>query len=180
MKYFIFIIISLLIEVKNIFKLTIVNYVMVEVNDIAPDFKAQALVGGEEKEISLSDFKGKKVVLYFYPKDLTPGCTVQAENLRDNISEFEKLGVTVIGVSIDPIESHKKFAEKKELPFILLSDVDKKIVESYGVWVEKNMYGKKYMGTARTTFIIDEEGKISHIIKKPKVKEHSEEILKLL
>lgn len=152
---------------------------MVKINDIAPDFKAKALVdGGEEKEISLSDFKGKKVALYFYPKDLTPGCTTQAENLRDNIDELKRKNIEVIGVSIDPISKHEKFAEKKELPFILVSDEDKKIVEDYGVWVEKNMYGRKYMGTKRTTFLIDEEGKIAYVIAKPKVKEHAEEILK--
>lgn len=152
---------------------------MIKINEKAPNFKAKALMNGKEKEISLSDFKGKKVTMYFYPKDMTPGCTTQAENLRDNFNEFEEKGIVIMGISVDPISSHIKFAEKKELPFILVSDENKKIVENYGVWVEKNMYGRKYMGTKRTTFLIDEDGKIAHIIEKPKVKEHSKEILKI-
>lgn len=153
---------------------------MLQINDNAPNFKAKALVEGEEKEISLSDFKGKKVVLYFYPKDLTPGCTTQAENLRDNIEEFLSRDVVVLGVSIDSIKRHISFAQKKELPFILVSDEDKEIVEKYEVWVEKNMYGRKYMGTKRVTFLIDGGGKIFDIIEKVKVKEHSCQILEKL
>lgn len=153
------------------------NYSMVEINKKAPDFKAMALVNGKEKEIKLSDFKGKKVALYFYPKDLTPGCTVQAENLRDNYDELTKKGVVIIGISTDPMKSHQKFVEKKELPFILVADEDKKVVEAYGVWGEKTFMGKKYMGTARNTFLIDENQKIVNIITKPKVGEHTKEIL---
>lgn len=151
---------------------------MVKIGNNAPKFKANVLVDGIEKEISLDDFRGSKVALYFYPKDLTPGCTVQAENLRDNFKNLEKQEIIVIGVSIDPIKSHEKFVEKKELPFILLSDVDKKVVNDYGVWIEKSMYGRKYMGTARKTFLIDEKGVIVNIIEKPVVKDHANEILK--
>lgn len=149
---------------------------MIKINDKIPNFKAKALVKGEEKEISFSDFKGKKLVIYFYPKDLTPGCTIQAENIRDNYSEFEKQDIIVIGVSIDPIKKHLSFVEKKDLPFILISDEDKKIVELFGVWQLKKFMGREYMGTVRTTFLIGEKGKVIGIIKKPKVKEHSREI----
>lgn len=151
---------------------------MVKIGEKAKDFETNALVNGEEKRIKLSDFKGKKVALYFYPKDLTPGCTIQACNLRDNIKELENEGIIVMGVSIDSIKKHISFAEKKELPFILVSDEDKKIVESYGVWVEKSMYGRKYMGTARKTFLIDEGGVVVNIIEKPVVKNHAEEVIK--
>ena len=150
---------------------------MVKVNDNAPNFKARSLVNGEEKEISLNDFKGKKIALYFYPKDLTPGCTIQAENIRDNYKELEKKGIIVIGVSKDPIKSHINFAQKKELPFILVSDEDTSINELYGVWQLKKFMGWEFMGTVRTTFLIDKNGKIVNIIDKPKVKEHSKEIL---
>lgn len=150
---------------------------MVKIGDMAPDFKADALVNGVEGLVKLSDYRGKKVALYFYPKDLTPGCTTQAENLRDNIRELEKEGIVVMGVSVDPIKSHIKFAEKKELPFVLISDTDKEVVEKYGVWVEKSMYGRKYMGTARMTFLISEKGKIVDIIDKPKVSDHAKEII---
>ena len=153
---------------------------MINIAEKAPQFTGKALINGKEKEIKLTDFKGKIVVLYFYSKDLTPGCTTQAENFRDNFEKFEREDIIIIGVSKDPIKSHIKFQEEKKLPFILISDEDLKINEAYGVWVEKNMYGRKYMGTARTTFIINEEGTITHIIKKPKVNEHSEEIIKLL
>lgn len=141
------------------------------------NFKAKALVSGEEKEISLSDFKGKKVAIYFYPKDLTPGCTTQACNLRDNFSILKKEGIEVIGVSKDSIKSHKSFVQKKELPFILISDEDLKINNLFGVWIEKSMYGKKYMGTDRRTFLIDENGILKHIIEKPVVSEHTKEII---
>lgn len=143
----------------------------------APDFKAKALINGEEKEISLSDFKGQKIALYFYPRDMTPGCTTQAENLRDNFKKLEEKNIVIIGVSKDSIKSHQSFKEKKELPFILISDEDTEVNKLYGVWKEKNMYGRKYWGTARTTFLIDENQKIVHVITKPKVSEHSEEIL---
>ncbi|WP_313514327.1 thioredoxin-dependent thiol peroxidase [Sphingobacterium sp.] len=148
-----------------------------KVGDKAPQFTSKNQNG---EEIKLSDFQGKKVILYFYPKDNTPGCTTEACNFRDNYQSLLKDGFEVIGVSIDSEQSHQKFISKFELPFNLLSDEDKKIVEDYGVWVEKNMYGKKYMGTARTTFIIDEKGIIQHIIKKVDNKNASQQIRDLL
>lgn len=132
------------------------------------------------EEIKLSDFKGKKVILYFYPKDNTPGCTTEACNFRDNYQALLKDGFEVLGVSIDSEQSHQKFIAKHELPFNLLVDEDQKIVNDYGVWVEKNMYGKKYMGTARTTFVIDEEGVILHIIKKVDNKNATQQIRDLI
>lgn len=143
--------------------------------DKAPDFTGKDQDG---KEIKLSDFKGKKVVLYFYPKDDTPGCTAQACNIRDNYSSMLKQGYVVLGVSADDEKSHRKFIEKYELPFSLIADTDKKINEMYGVWVEKSMYGRKYMGTARTTFVINEDGKIGEIIEKVDTKNHVEQIVK--
>lgn len=131
--------------------------------DKAPAIKAKNQNG---EIIQLKDFTGKKVILYFYPKDNTPGCTTEACNFRDNYQSLLKDGYEILGVSIDNEQSHQKFISKFELPFNLLADEDKKIVEDYGVWIEKNMYGKKYMGTARTTFIIDEKGVIKYIIKK--------------
>jgi thioredoxin-dependent peroxiredoxin len=142
--------------------------------DKAPAFKGKDQNG---KAVSLSDFKGKKVVLYFYPKDDTPGCTAQACNLRDNYSLLTKKGFVVLGVSTDGEKSHKKFEEKFDLPFTLIADDDKKIVEAYGVWGEKQMYGKTYMGTHRETFLIDEKGVIKKIIRKPDTKNHTEEVL---
>ena len=128
--------------------------------------KAPEVLGINEKgeAIRLSDYKGKKIVLYFYPKDMTSGCTAQACNLRDNYSELRKTGYEVIGVSVDNEKSHQKFIEKNNLPFPLIADTDKKLVEQFGVWGEKSMYGRKYMGTFRTTFIINEEGVIERII----------------
>ncbi len=143
----------------------------------APAFKAKDQNGNL---VSLGDFKGKKVVLYFYPEDDTPTCTVEACNLRDNYKELEKNGLIVLGVSPDDEKKHKKFEEKYSLPFTLLADPDKKIIEKYGVWGEKNLYGRKYMGLHRTTFLIDEKGIIKKIFKKPKSKIHSDEILKAI
>jgi len=128
------------------------------------------------KVIKLSDFKGKKVVLYFYPKDDTPGCTAEACNLRDNWDSFLKKGFTVIGVSPDSEKSHKGFAEKFSLPFPLIADLSKKIVNDYGVWGEKKMYGRSYLGVIRTTFIIDEKGIIEKIINKVDTGEHTKQI----
>ncbi|MCA9487302.1 thioredoxin-dependent thiol peroxidase [Candidatus Woesearchaeota archaeon] len=150
----------------------------IKVGDKAPEFTAKAVHEREEVLIHLKDFQGKKVALYFYPKDLTPGCTTQAENLRDNITELTDNNIVVIGVSTDSCKSHKLFQEKKALPFVLVSDEEKEIVEKYGVWVEKSMYGKKYFGIARTTFLLDEKGVVVQIIDKPKVGEHAKEILK--
>ncbi len=131
------------------------------------------------KEIKASDFKGKKLVLYFYPKDSTSGCTAEACNLRDNYSELRKAGYEVLGVSIDDAKSHQKFISKNELPFNLIADTDKKLVEEFGVWGEKSMYGKKYMGTLRTTFIINEDGIVERIIspKEIKTSDHAKQIL---
>ena len=138
--------------------------------------KAPEVLGINEKgvEIRLSDYKGKKIVLYFYPKDMTSGCTAQACNLRDNYADLRKAGYEVIGVSVDSEKSHQKFIEKNNLPFTLIADTDKKLVEQFGVWGEKSMYGRKYMGTFRTTFIINEEGIVERIItpKEVKTKEH--------
>ncbi len=141
----------------------------------APDFKSKDQNG---KSISLKDFTGKKVVLYFYPEDDTPTCTIEACNLRDNYALLKKKGYVILGVSPDDEKKHKKFEEKYNLPFTLIADPDKNIIDKYGVWGEKNMYGRKYMGLLRTTFLIDESGKIVKIFKKPKSKIHSEEIVK--
>lgn len=140
----------------------------------APAFKA---VDQNGQTISLSDFKGKKVILYFYPKDDTPGCTAQACNLRDNYKALLKKGYQVIGVSTDDVKSHKKFETKYELPFPLVSDADKAIVNKYQLWGEKKFMGRTYMGTTRTTFLIDENGKIVKIINKPDTANHTEEVL---
>ncbi len=144
------------------------------VGDRAPDFTGKDQNGNS---IKLSDYKGKKVVLYFYPKDNTPGCTLEACNLRDNYDRFKEQGFEIVGISSDDEKSHQKFITKYDLPFRLIADVDKSIHEKFGTWVEKSMYGKKYMGTARVTFVIDENGKFSDIIEKVKTKEHSEQIL---
>ena len=132
------------------------------------------------EEIRLSDYRGKKVVLYFYPKDSTSGCTAQACNLRDNYDDLRKAGYEVIGVSVDDEKSHRKFIEKNSLPFTLIADTDKKLVEQFGVWGEKSMYGRKYMGTFRTTFILNEEGVVERIIspKEVKTKDHAAQIIK--
>lgn len=140
----------------------------------APAFKGKDQNGNT---ISLSDYKGKKIILYFYPQDDTPTCTTQACNLRDNFGILKNYGYEVIGVSPDEVTKHKKFETKHELPFTLLADPALTIIEKYGVWGEKSMYGKKYMGLIRTTFVIDEKGIIKTIISKPKAKTHAEEIL---
>ena len=140
----------------------------------APKFSVNDQNGDKVK---LSDYLGKKVVLYFYPKDMTSGCTAEACNLRDNYKSFQKKGYEILGVSSDNEKSHLKFIEKEKLPFKLLADVDKKLHEAYGTWVEKSMYGRKYMGTARKTFIIDEKGVIENIIEKVDTKNHTDQIL---
>lgn len=141
--------------------------------------KAPAISGKDQdgNNISLSQFKGKKVALYFYPQDLTPTCTVQACNLRDNFSLLQNNGINIIGVSPDDMAKHKKFIERNALPFPLIADVNHKILEKYGVWAEKQMFGNKYMGVHRTTFLIDEKGVIQKIFLKPKSKQHAEEII---
>lgn len=150
---------------------------MVEEGKKAPDF---ILPDQNGKKVKLSDLKGKYVVLYFYPKDDTPGCTKEACNFRDSFPKFDKTDAVILGISPDSVASHKKFAEKYKLPFQLLADEDKKVVEKYGVWKEKSMYGKKYMGVERTTFIIDPEGKIKKIFPKVKVDNHHKEVLEAL
>ncbi|MGN6566386.1 MAG: thioredoxin-dependent thiol peroxidase [Flavipsychrobacter sp.] len=142
--------------------------------DKAPDFTALDQNGNT---ISLHDFKGKKVALYFYPKDDTPTCTVEACNLRDNFAVLKKKGIVVIGVSKDEVKKHKKFETKYSLPFILVSDVDTKINNDYGVWALKKFMGREYMGTLRTTFLINEKGKIDHIIEDVESKNHTQQIL---
>lgn len=143
--------------------------------------KAPEILGINKKgeEIRLSNYKGKKLVLYFYPKDSTSGCTAQACNLRDNYDALRQAGYEVVGVSVDSEKSHQKFIEKNSLPFPLIADTDKKLVEQFGVWGEKSMYGRKYMGTFRTTFIINEEGIVERIIgpKEVKTKDHAAQIL---
>ncbi len=140
--------------------------------DKAPDFLL------EQSGLNKSDIEGKKVILYFYPKDNTPGCTAESCNLRDNYEDLKAKGFEVVGVSPDSEASHEKFKTKHNLPFTLIADTDKKVLESYGVWGEKKMYGRTYMGVYRTTFIINEKGVIEKIFKKVKTKEHSEQILK--
>lgn len=129
------------------------------------------------KPVRLADLKGKKVVLYFYPKDMTPGCTAEACSLRDNYSALLKAGYEVLGISSDDEKTHRKFIEKEKLPFRLMADSDKSVHELFGTWVEKSMYGRKYMGTARVTFIIDEDGKIADIIEKVDTKNHAQQVL---
>lgn len=141
--------------------------------------KAPAFTGidANGKKVALRDFKGKKLVLYFYPQDMTPTCTVQACNLRDNFGLLKKNGFIVLGVSPDEEKKHKKFEAKYNLPFTLIADADHTIIDKYGVWGEKQLYGRTYMGLHRTTFLIDEKGVIRKIFGKPKSKQHTEEIL---
>ena len=143
----------------------------------APSFKLKDQDG---KLISLESLKGSNVVLYFYPKDDTPGCTIEACNFRDEFPKFKKIDAVILGVSPDSVESHKKFAAKFKLPFSLLSDEKKEVCEKYGVWQEKSMYGKKYMGVVRTTFVIDGTGKIKKIFPKVKIEGHNEEVMAVL
>ena len=147
-----------------------------KIGDQAPDFSVKDQSGNE---IKLSDHAGKRVVIYFYPKDNTPGCTAQACNIRDNYSDLEKEGIVILGVSADSEASHQKFIDKFDLPFALLADVDKKMLNDYGVWGEKKFMGRVYDGIHRTTFIIDESHVIVGIIEKPKTKDHSREILEV-
>ncbi|MBD7913910.1 thioredoxin-dependent thiol peroxidase [Clostridium sp. Sa3CUN1] len=145
-----------------------------EIGQLAPDF---TLMGSDGKNHSLSDYKGKKVILYFYPKDNTPGCTTEACDFRDNINEINNLNAVVIGVSKDNLNSHNKFIEKFNLPFLLLSDEEKTVCNLYDVIKEKNMYGKKVLGIERSTFIINEDGILIKEFRKVKVKGHIEEVL---
>lgn len=150
---------------------------MIDIGTKAPDFALPDQDGIIRK---LSDYKGKPVVLYFYPKDDTPGCTKEACSFRDSFAEYRKAGIEILGVSIDDEKSHRAFREKYDLPFTLLADKDRKVVEKYGVWVEKMNYGKKYMGIARKTFLIDKNGKVIYIFDKVKPEEHASEVLEKL
>ncbi len=150
---------------------------MIEEGKKAPDFK---LKNQDGETIALKDYRGKKVVLYFYPKDNTSGCTKEACNFRDEFPKFKNVDAVILGVSPDSVASHKKFAEKYDLPFNLLSDEEKKVLEEYGVWQEKSMYGKKYMGVVRTTVVIDENGKVRKVFPKVKVDGHNKEVLEAL
>jgi peroxiredoxin Q/BCP len=150
---------------------------MIEEGKKAPGFK---LKNQDGKTVSLSDFKGKQIVLYFYPKDNTSGCTREACNFRDEFPKFKNVDAVILGMSPDSVESHKKFAVKFDLPFDLLSDEGKNVLEKYGVWKEKSMYGRKYMGVERTTVIIDENGKIKKVFHKVKVDGHNKEIIEVL
>lgn len=149
---------------------------MVEISSKAPSF-----IGVDEKGIerTLESYIGKKLVVFFYPEDDTPTCTKQACNLRDNYQLLKDNGFEVVGISPDDVAKHSKYQEKFDLPFTLIADPEKKIIDAFGVWGEKNMYGRKYMGLFRTTFVIDEKGIILAVIKKPRVTEHAEQILKV-
>jgi len=147
---------------------------MLQQGDLAPDF---CLPDESGEKRCLRDFRGKWVVLYFYPKDMTPGCTREAEDFRDHLQAFEQLGAVVLGVSVDPPESHRKFKEKHNLPFHLLSDTEKQVVRAYGVWQEKKRFGRTYFGTVRTTFLIDPEGKIAKVYPNVQVKGHVSRVL---
>lgn len=149
---------------------------VLKAGDKAPEFNVSDQDG---KPVTLASLKGKKVVLYFYPRDMTPGCTAEACNLRDNYKVLQKQGYEVLGVSTDDGKSHRKFIDKEKLPFRLLADTDRKLHEAYGTWVEKSMYGRKYMGTARVTYVIDEGGVIEEVIEKVDTGDHTAQILKL-
>lgn len=150
---------------------------MLEVGKKAPDF---SVLNQDEKKISLKDYIGQKVVLYFYPKDDTSGCTKEACSFSDDLPNFTKIDAVILGVSPDSVKSHKKFSEKYKLKFDLLADEEKNVIEKYDVWKEKSLYGRKYMGVERTTFIIDEKGKIKKIFNKVKVEGHNKEVLEAL
>jgi len=150
---------------------------MIEQGDEAPDF---TLPADDGSEVSLSDLRGERVLLYFYPKDDTSGCTAQACDLRDEMPTFEALDVRVIGVSPDPIDSHVEFKEKYDLNFPLLADEDHEVAEAYGVWKEKSMYGRSYMGIERSTFLIDEEGRVERVWRKVRAKKHAELVTEYL
>ena len=151
--------------------------ITLKAGDKAPDFSG---INQDGERIGLSDFAGKKLILYFYPKDNTPGCTAQSCNLNDNYNTWIDRGFEVVGVSPDSVESHRKFREKYNLQFNLIADTEKEILKTYGAWGEKSMYGRKYMGVLRTTFVIDENGIICEIFEKVKTKDHTNQIIKSL
>ncbi|MCP4583004.1 MAG: thioredoxin-dependent thiol peroxidase [candidate division Zixibacteria bacterium] len=150
---------------------------MLTIGKPAPDFELPDQFGNKHK---LSDYRGKSIVIYFYPKDNTPGCTKEACSFRDSFADYRKAGVEVLGISVDDEKSHEKFIDKYNLPFTLLSDKDKEVVEKYGVWVEKNMYGRKYFGTARKTFLLDKEGVLKYVFGKVKPEHHATDVLEKL
>jgi len=150
---------------------------MLAVGDTAPDFTLPSDTHGD---VTLSSFRGRRVILYFYPKDNTSGCTVQACDLRDSLPRFDAAGAVVLGVSPDSLASHARFREKYDLNFVLLADEDHAVADAYGVWKEKSMYGRKYMGIERSTFLIDAGGKISHVWRKVSAKEHGELVAQAL
>ena len=150
---------------------------MIGAGEQAPEF---TLPDQDGNDVSLSDYKGQTVVLYFYPKADTPGCTTQACGIRDHRADYDTVGATVLGVSPDPVKAVKKFHDKQGLGFTLLADSDHAVAEQYGVWVEKSMYGRTYMGNARATFLIDEEGVVRHVIPKASPKTHDDEVLAAL
>ena len=147
---------------------------MLEQGSSAPDFTLPDQSGQNH---SLSDFRDQWIIIYFYPKDLTPGCTTEACNFRDDFPNYQKLNTTILGISKDSVKQHAKFAEKYKLPFLLLSDESGEVCEKYGVWQEKSMYGKKYMGIVRSTYLVDPKGTIARVYPKVKVKEHATELL---
>jgi peroxiredoxin Q/BCP len=148
---------------------------MIKEGDEAPDFDVR---DAEGNDVKLSDLRGQKVVLYFYPKDDTPGCTKEACSFRDSFAEFGRRGIKVLGVSVDDETSHRKFADKYSLPFTLLSDTDHAVADAYGVYGEKQFMGKKYMGVSRVTFLLDEQGRVKKVFEKVNVEEHAAEVLK--
>jgi len=150
---------------------------MVQKGDVAPDF---SLPSDDESVVTLGDLKGKKIVLYFYPKDNTSGCTTQACELRDSLPRIDEMGALVLGISPDPVSSHRKFRDKYQLNFPLLSDEDHQVAEAYGVWKEKSMYGRKYWGVERSTFVIDENGVVLEAWRKVKPKGHADKVTELL
>ncbi|HKK65442.1 MAG TPA: thioredoxin-dependent thiol peroxidase [Clostridia bacterium] len=150
---------------------------MLEVGTAAPDF---TLKNQQGEDVSLSDFRGQKVVVYFYPKDNTPGCTKEACSIRDNYSDLQVKGAVVLGISADSVKSHAGFSQKYELPFHLLSDPEKSVIKAYGAWGEKKMMGKTYEGILRSTFVIDEQGSISKVFNKVKTAEHGSELLEVM
>ena len=147
---------------------------LIDVGERAPDFTLEADDG---REVTLSSYRGKKVILYFYPKDGTPGCTTEAKEFRDNVKAFEKANALILGVSKDSVESHQRFKQKHALPFTLLSDPKGKVLDLYGVWKKKSLYGRSFMGTERTTFLINEEGVVEKVYRKVKAKGHAQTCL---
>lgn len=161
--------------IRFVDNILIKNMANLSVGDKAPEFEG---IDQNGNIIKLSDFSGQKLILFFYPKDNTPGCTAEACNLRDNYMVLQQSGFKIIGISADSVKSHQNFAAKYNLPFPLIADTEKKILKSYGAWGTKKMYGKESEGTLRTTFVIDEDGKIMHIFRKVDTKNHAEQILK--